>query len=108
MDLEKFKQVARSRKKENQSFYRRLKARPPGDLDERFARLHEEVFAVIDCLTCANCCKTTSPIFYERDIARAAKGLKMKPGDFTRKYLRLDEDKDYVPNSIPCPFLQGD
>ena len=32
----------------------------------------------------------------------------MKPGEFTERYLRLDEDKDYVPNAIPCPFLQAD
>ena len=108
MDLEKFKQIARNRKKENQTFYRRVKARPPKDLDERFARLHEEVFGVTDCLKCANCCKTTSPIFYEKDIARAARSLRMKPGEFTANYLKLDEDQDYVPNTIPCPFLQAD
>lgn len=106
--LEAFEQKARNRKKENQAFYRKLKARPPADLDRQFHELHDEVFAHTDCLNCANCCKTTSPVFYEKDIARAAKYLKLKPGEFTDRYLRLDEDKDYVPNSIPCPFLQQD
>ncbi len=106
--LEEFNSKAKSLKKENQNFYRKLKSRPPSDLDLQLLDLHDEVFAETDCLSCANCCKTTSPIFYERDIERAAKGLKLKPGDFTQKYLRLDEDKDYVPNSIPCPFLKED
>lgn len=103
-----FEQKARNRKKENQVFYRRLKARPPADLDQRFHELHEEVFSHTDCLSCANCCKTTSPVFYERDIERAARSLRMKPGEFTTRFLRIDEEKDYVPNSIPCPFLQPD
>lgn len=106
--LEEFNSKAQSLKKENQSFYRKLKSRPPADLDFQFLELHEEVFAETDCLSCANCCKTTSPIFYERDIERAAKALKLKPGEFTQIYLRLDEDKDYVPKSIPCPFLKED
>ena len=29
----------------------------------------------------------------------------MKPGDFIEKYLRVDEDRDYVLKSSPCPFL---
>ncbi len=106
--LEEFNSKAKRLKKENQNFYRKLKSRPPNDLDFQFMALHEEVFAETDCLSCANCCKTTSPIFYERDIERAAKALKLKPGEFTQLYLRIDEDKDYVPNSIPCPFLKPD
>jgi Fe-S-cluster containining protein len=32
----------------------------------------------------------------------------MKPGDFIEKYLRIDEDKDYVLKSSPCPFLDAE
>ena len=32
----------------------------------------------------------------------------MKEGDFIDKYLRLDEDGDYVVKSTPCPFLGSD
>jgi hypothetical protein len=31
----------------------------------------------------------------------------MKPGAFTEKYLRLDEDNDMVLKTAPCPFLDG-
>ncbi len=106
--LNEFNSKAKSLKKENQSFFRRLRSRPPRDLDQRFLELHEEVFSETDCLTCGNCCKTTSPILYEKDIERAAKALGLKPGSFTQKFLRIDEDGDYVPNSIPCPFLKED
>lgn len=77
-------------------------------MDEVFQTVHYEVFEETDCLTCANCCKTTSPIFYENDIERVARKLRMKPGDFIAKYLRIDEDRDYVLQSSPCPFLGED
>jgi Fe-S-cluster containining protein len=32
----------------------------------------------------------------------------MKEGIFIEKYLKLDEDGDYVVKSSPCPFLQAD
>ncbi|MFN5182731.1 MAG: YkgJ family cysteine cluster protein [Bacteroidota bacterium] len=97
-----------ARKKGNEKFLKKLKRKPPRDLDNKFHTLHDEVFETLDCLTCANCCKTTSPIFYQKDIDRVAKRLKIKPGDFIEKYLRIDEDKDYVLKSSPCPFLDGD
>ena len=105
--LDKFYNESKFREKDNKAFYNRLKARPPKNLDLHFHQLHEEVFEKTDCLSCANCCKTTSPIFYDRDVERAAKALRMKPGAFTEKYLRLDEDNDMVLKTAPCPFLDG-
>lgn len=70
--------------------------------------LHEEAFEQIDCLQCANCCKNYSPRFKNPDIKRIAKLLKMKEGEFTDTYLRLDEDNDYVLKQQPCPFLAED
>jgi uncharacterized protein len=93
---------------ENKKFLRGLVRKDTSWIDDQFHRLHEEVFQEIDCLTCANCCKTTSPIFYSADIERVSKSLKMKPGSFVEKYLRIDEDHDYVLKSSPCPFLGAD
>ena len=67
--------------------------------------LHEETFEEVDCLECANCCKTTSPIVTDRDVERIAKYLRIKAFDFEQKYLRMDEDNDRVFTSAPCPFL---
>ncbi len=108
LDLESHNRKAHKLKSENDRFYKRLIRKPPNDLDEQFDKLHDEVFEKIDCLTCGNCCKTTSPIFYERDIERAAKAVKMKPGSFFEKYLRMDEDKDAVLQQAPCAFLGPD
>lgn len=77
----------------------------PKDLDDRFHSGHERAFAEVDCLACANCCRTTSPIFKERDIVRIAKHLGVKVSDFSNRYLRRDEDGDWILQSSPCSFL---
>ena len=61
--------------------------------------LHEEAFARVDCLQCANCCKNYSPRFKTPDIKRISKHLKMKESVFIDTYLKLDEDGDYVAKS---------
>lgn len=69
---------------------------------------HEEAFSEIDCLECANCCKTTGPLLTRTDISRIARKQRMPERDFIRTYLRKDEDDDYVFQSMPCPFLGDD
>ncbi|MBT1702386.1 YkgJ family cysteine cluster protein [Chryseosolibacter indicus] len=108
LNLEQFALRAKNKEPENKKFLSNLKKKDPRKVDDVFHATHEEVFEELDCLTCANCCKTTSPIFYQNDIERVAKALRMKPGDFIEKYLRIDEDKDYVLKSSPCPFLDAD
>ena len=108
MDVEKHITRAREEHKTNKKFFRKLKARPPRDLDEQFHDAHDEAFAEIDCLDCANCCKTTSPIFRDVDIDRLASHLRIKPGQLIEQHLHLDSDGDYVLNVAPCPFLGPD
>jgi Fe-S-cluster containining protein len=68
--------------------------------------LHEKAFQKIDCLKCARCCKGYSPRFKTPDIKRISKVLQLKESVFIEKYLRLDEEGDYVAVSTPCPFLE--
>lgn len=96
---------AEKHKKDNQLLVKKLKKSKPKNLDDNTHEAHDAAFDKIDCLQCANCCKTTSPIFYDRDIDRLAKHLKIKPSAFVTQYLHLDEVGDYVLNTAPCPFL---
>lgn len=105
MDLEKLPKLAREKQSENKKFFQKLKQKPPKDLDYQVQDFHDEAFDEIDCLSCANCCKTTGPLFTNADIERIAKYLKMKPQAFISAYLRIDEDNDYVLQELPCPFL---
>lgn len=108
MNLDEFQQQANAAAPENKKLFSKLKRTKPKDLDKHTHQYHEEAFEHIDCLKCANCCKTTSPIFYQKDIERVAQHLRMKPGDFIQKYLYMDEDGDFVLHNAPCPFLDGE
>ena len=70
--------------------------------------LHTQFSENIDCLSCANCCRTLGPAITDKDIDRMAKAIRMKPSAFVESYLRVDEDGDYVYKSMPCPFLMDD
>ena len=106
--LQSLPKLAAEKKKENLSFFKKLKKRVPKNLDQVMQGLHEDTFRQIDCLDCANCCKTTGPLFTNRDVERIAKLFKLKPKTFIEQYLRLDEDNDYVLQSVPCTFLGED
>ncbi|MFN4910411.1 MAG: YkgJ family cysteine cluster protein [Flavobacteriales bacterium] len=99
-------QTSKQRQKEIKAFLKKIKKGK--NLDELFHHAHEEVFSKTNCLHCANCCKTTSPIFRDSDIRRIAKHLKVKEVKFISDYLRIDEDSDYVLKSSPCYFLGED
>jgi len=108
MDLAQHKEQVALKYKENQQFFKRLKKVKTKVLDKLIHPLHKEVFECTDCLKCANCCKTTGPLFTAKDISSIAKHLRIKPSEFTKKYLRIDEDRDYVLQSVPCIFLGKD
>jgi Fe-S-cluster containining protein len=92
----------------NRDQLRKWNKQKPKDLDGRFHAAHQKEFAKRDCLKCANCCKTTSPIFRQPDIRRMAKALRMKESQLVGQYLRLDEDDDYVLQKSPCFNLLSD
>lgn len=94
--------------KEREQAFRKWKKKRPKQLDDQFHDAHEKTFAGIDCLKCANCCKTTSPIFRDVDIQRIARKFKLTASDFEAQYLRMDEDGDWVLKSSPCTFLGAD
>lgn len=108
MNTHEIKNKGKQNLNKNKKLFQILKKFPSLYSDNLFSDLHTEVFEQTDCLTCANCCKTTSPIFREKDIERIAVYLKMSPGDFSEKYLRTDEDYDKVLKQSPCPFLEED
>jgi len=108
IDPQKLPEMAARVAHENTKYLKKIKVRKPKQLDATMASLHNETFQKIDCLSCANCCKTTGPLFLPSDIKRISKRLKMKPTDFEDTYLRIDEDNDRVLQELPCAFLGAD
>lgn len=105
---EKLKELTAKRKQEFSDLFKKLKKKKPRNLDDVVQDLHYEAFDNFDCLTCANCCSTISPIVTDKDIERLARHLKLKAVEFIDQYLYRDEDNDYVFKETPCPFLMPD
>ena len=106
--LKHLPQEAKDKHNENTNFFKKLKKKPPKQLDYIMQELHDDEFKRTDCLTCANCCKTTGPLFTDKDVERISKHFRMKPQRFVDQFLRVDEENDYVLQSVPCTFLGAD
>jgi Fe-S-cluster containining protein len=100
--------MAENKYKENKKYFSRLRRSPPKDLDKIMRTLHRDEFERTDCLKCANCCKTTGPLFTTSDIVRISRHMRLKPNRFIEKYLLVDEENDYVLRQLPCTFLRAD
>ena len=113
MDSEDFnptrlKELANSLAGENRNLFKQLKRMDARKVDELFHTAHAEEYEKFDCLACANCCRTISPIITYNDVERIAKALRLKPSVVVEKYLEVDSDGDYVFRSAPCPFILTD
>ena len=103
--LNQLPKLSKEKHLETKKYFAKLKKKNPKRLDLLMQELHDEEFEKTNCLTCANCCKTTSPIFTDKDVSRISKYLRMKEGQFIDQYLQRDEDDFMVLNSAPCTFL---
>jgi Fe-S-cluster containining protein len=86
----------------------RIRKKPPKNLDTKLHILHDYYSEKINCLDCAQCCKSISPAVSYSDIERLAKHLKTKTSHIIDSYFIIDSDNDYVFTSQPCPFLMDD
>ena len=87
------------------AFLNRLNREKTRGLDKLAAKLEPEVWKEVDCLSCANCCKTMTPTFTKTDINRISKHFAMTPAAFTKKWLRKDRTGDMLNKVEPCQFL---
>ena len=104
--LQNWKQESESKYSENLAFLKSLKG--VEEVDKRVAQIHDEVFEEANCLSCANCCKTTPALVERSDVKRIAKFLNIPPKSFIRKYLLEDYNGDLVIQRVPCTFLNAD
>ena len=100
--------LAKDLQRENRKFFVKLRQKPPKNLDYLMVDLHTAEFKKTNCLQCANCCKTTGPLFTTADIERVSKHLKQKPPQFIENFLQIDDENDFVLQSLPCTFLDPD
>jgi len=108
MDFKLLAEDAKKQAKEYKLFFKNLRKNQLRELDDEVHAIHQEVFEDFDCLTCANCCRTLGPRITYKDIEKMAVGLRIKAAEVEARYLRIDEDDDYVFKTMPCPFLMSD
>lgn len=105
VNLRSFRQKVRYHKKALRRFLTKIEHNPPGGLDKLTAATELEVWKEIDCLSCANCCKTMSPTYTKTDVKRIAAHFSQTPDEFIKKWLYKDRSKDLLNRSEPCQFL---
>lgn len=92
-------------KNHRKNYLRWLKSKEAKSAIKKLPEIDELIFEKIDCLSCAGCCSTISPRFKTPDIKRISKHLGLRESQLIDRYLRVDEDGDFVVQSSPCPFL---
>ena len=75
VNLKSFRQIVRHNKRRIRIFLSRLQRKNPRGLDQLILQTDKLVWKELDCLDCANCCKTMSPTYSLADIRRIAKHL---------------------------------
>lgn len=108
MDLKKFAKKADKKKGNLIKFLNKLDEIVPENMQELVAEVDKTVWKDIDCLECANCCKTMTPTYTPKDIKRIAGHFGMKPKEFKAKWLYKDESGDWMNTATPCQFLGSD
>lgn len=87
------------------SFLNKTEKAPPKGINSLTMAVEKEVWAEVDCLSCANCCKKMTPTFTEKDLKRIAAHFQVTPGEFRKKWLKKDRNGDLVNKQQPCQFL---
>ncbi len=105
--FKQFKQKAKENRSKLRRFMTGLENNTPHGLDKTAEALSTEVWNEVDCLACANCCKTMTPTFTNTDIKRIAAHLQLTPQQFTDKWLLKEKRgaKDWINKTEPCQFL---
>ena len=103
--LRLFRSKAARTKGKLRRFLSRIEKNPPVRLQSKIENLEKEVWIETDCLSCANCCKTMTPTFTEKDIRRIAAHFGETPNMFKKKWLKKDRTGDWINRSTPCQFL---
>lgn len=104
--LPAFRKKARVYKRRYRRFLTRLEKDTPRGLDKITTAVDKEVWQETDCLNCANCCKTMTPTYTNKDVKRIAIHLQMTPDEFKKKWLKKERGTgDWINKSTPCQFL---
>ena len=108
-DPTQIQQASEAKEQENLAFREFVKWEldlPDRRLNTLVQQTTDEVWAHIDCRTCANCCKMRHPTFSRAEMQRIAEYLGTTLEELRAQYLAFDgEEGKYTTRELPCPFL---
>lgn len=106
-NLRSFKQKARHRKTKMRRFLSKLEKQPSRKIEQLTTTLEKEVWKEVDCLSCANCCKTMTPTFNAADLKRISAHFGQTVDEFKAQWLKKERggDRDWMNKKQPCQFL---
>ena len=107
VNLRTFKKKANENKRSFRRFLSKVEKDPPRRLNVLTEKLEKEIWAEVDCLSCANCCKTMTPTFTPADLKRISAHFGQTVDEFKTKWLRKERkaDGDWMNKKEPCQFL---
>ena len=87
-------------------FLNRVKRDPPGDIQDIAIEASDKIWDGIDCLSCANCCKTMTPTYTDKELKKIAVYLKMPVTEIKKKWLKKERGTaNWLNKTTPCQFL---
>jgi uncharacterized protein len=107
VNLRLFKRNANQNKRSFRKFLTKLEKERPKKLFSVTATIEKEVWKEVECLSCANCCKTMTPTFTPADMKRISAHFGQTVDEFKEKWLRKEKKKDgdWMNKKEPCQFL---
>lgn len=106
--LRSYKQRMRYHRSSLRRFLSKIEKKKPKNIDQLVNNVSKAVWKEVDCLACANCCKTMTPTYTAKDMKRISAHLHMSVAEFKKRWLYKDRSGDWMNTKTPCQFLQKD
>src|SRR4051812_4780817 len=101
-DLTILATYADEREEENNTFRGWLKGKDDKILDTTVHEINDVVSAGIDCMACANCCKTLLISVTPEELISCSNHLGLSENDFKDRYLEESLKGNLYINTTPC------
>lgn len=86
-------------------FLTKVENNPPSNLDLYADEIDTAIWKEVNCLACANCCRTMTPTYTFKDLQRISKHLNMTISQFKAKWLYKNRQGEWMNVLTPCQFL---
>ncbi len=100
-NLLRIQQLSQEHDDENWEFRSWLKQNAPDNIDGMVKALSQKYFSLIDCMQCANCCRSLQTEFKKSELHAIAKTLGQSLEAFEKQFM-----SEGMVNP-PCPMLDG-